>query len=235
MTSSAIMSKGQLTRVTCSRIGRISLIVSILWSVTSTRGASNSTSSFSLLVTNCGETYPRSICIPSWTSTVVSSPLEDSIVSTPSAPTWSSASAISCPIVVVVAGRDRRDGLDVRRALDGLGGLAELGHEVVAGLVDPFFHRHGVGSRRHDLQTKVDHLAREDRGRRGPVSRGVVGPARHLLDELRAGVLDRVLELDGAGDRHAVVDDLRDAVGRLEHDVAAARVPGSRRRRRRAC
>mmetsp|Transcript_46071 Transcript_46071/g.73775 ORF Transcript_46071/g.73775 Transcript_46071/m.73775 type:complete len:344 (-) Transcript_46071:256-1287(-) len=83
---------------TASRIGMRSLTVSIFWSVTRMRAFSNSTCRRSLLVTNCAERYPRSISMPSSTSTMVSRPLPFSMDSTPSAPTFSMASAIMAPI-----------------------------------------------------------------------------------------------------------------------------------------
>lgn len=57
--------------------------------------------------------------------------------------------------------------------------------------------------------------------------------AAHLLDELRAGVLDGVLELDGARDGHAIVDDLRHAVPLLKHHVAPCTLPPESRLRSR--
>jgi hypothetical protein len=67
----------------------------------------------------------------------------------------------------------------------------------------------------------VDHLAGQDgRGRR-PVARRVVGPAGHFFDQLGARVFDGVLQLDGPGDGDAVIDDLGDAVGLFQDDVAA--------------
>ena len=51
------------------------------------------------LVTKYGERYPRSNCMPSTTSRVVSIDLASSTVMTPSLPTFSMASAIRSPIV----------------------------------------------------------------------------------------------------------------------------------------
>src|SRR5437660_1405585 len=61
--------------------------------------ASSSTASiFSGSVTKYGERYPRSNCIPSTVSSVVSRPFASSTVITPSLPTFSIASAILSPI-----------------------------------------------------------------------------------------------------------------------------------------
>lgn len=51
--------------------------------------------------------------------------------------------------------------------------------------------------------------------------------ATHLLDELRAGILKGVLQLNGPRDGHAVVDDLRHAVALLQHNVPACTKKGS--------
>mmetsp|Transcript_19382 Transcript_19382/g.33481 ORF Transcript_19382/g.33481 Transcript_19382/m.33481 type:complete len:258 (+) Transcript_19382:692-1465(+) len=53
-TSSAMMSRGALRRVTCSRMGTMSRMLSIFWSVTSTRTLSYSARRRSWLVTNWG-------------------------------------------------------------------------------------------------------------------------------------------------------------------------------------
>mmetsp|Transcript_3736 Transcript_3736/g.9338 ORF Transcript_3736/g.9338 Transcript_3736/m.9338 type:complete len:258 (+) Transcript_3736:695-1468(+) len=55
VTSSAMISRGWFRRVTCSRMGMMSRMDSIFWSVTITRQLSYSTSRRSWLVTNWGE------------------------------------------------------------------------------------------------------------------------------------------------------------------------------------
>ena len=49
----------------------------------------------------------------------------------------------------------------------------------------------------------------------------------HLLDELGARVLEGILQGDGSGDGHAVIDDLGHPVGLLQHHVAACTGKGS--------
>mmetsp|Transcript_10800 Transcript_10800/g.40036 ORF Transcript_10800/g.40036 Transcript_10800/m.40036 type:complete len:313 (+) Transcript_10800:808-1746(+) len=98
MSSAMIKSGSPPFCETCSKIGTKSLTWSIFASVTRMRHPSNSTESFSLLFTNCALRYPRSISMPSSTSTTVSKPLPFSMESTPSAPTFSIASAIISPI-----------------------------------------------------------------------------------------------------------------------------------------
>ena len=65
-----------------------------------------------------------------------------------------------------------------------------------------------------------DRLGENGRGRRA-VTGDVVGLGGGFLQELRAHVRERVLELDLLGDGHAVVGDGRGAVLLVERDVAA--------------
>ena len=80
-------------------------------------------------------------------------------------------------------------------------------------------HRVGAGA---DVLEALgdDRLGKDDGGRRA-VAGDVVGLGRDFLDELRAHVLERVLELDIAGDRDAVVGDRGGAELLVEDDVAA--------------
>jgi hypothetical protein len=63
-------------------------------------------------------------------------------------------------------------------------------------------------------------LAEHDRGG-GAVAGDVIGLGRDLLEELRAHVLEGLLELDLAGDRDAVVGDRWGAEFLVEDHVAA--------------
>jgi hypothetical protein len=53
------------------------------------------------------------------------------------------------------------------------------------------------------------------------ISRDVIGGRRHLLHEAGTNVLEAVLEFNALCDRHAVLRDLRGAIGLLDHNVAA--------------
>ena len=55
----------------------------------------------------------------------------------------------------------------------------------------------------------------------GAVAGNVLGLGRRFLEQLRAHVLERVVELDVLGDGHAVVGDGGRAVLLVERDVAA--------------
>ena len=97
-TSSAIINNGRPDCTAGSNTGSNSLRLEIFLSWMRIYGFSISTSIFSVLVTKYGEMYPRSNCIPSTTSMVVSVPLASSMVITPSLETLRIASAMSLPI-----------------------------------------------------------------------------------------------------------------------------------------
>jgi len=63
-------------------------------------------------------------------------------------------------------------------------------------------------------------------GRRGPVTGDIVGLGRHLLGQLSAEVFVRVVELDFAGHRDAIIGDGRRTPLLVQHDVAALRTEG---------
>ena len=71
-----------------------------------------------------------------------------------------------------------------------------------------------------------DGLRQQGRGG-GAVACDIVGLGRDLADELRAHVLECVLELHVLCDGHAVVGDQRRAELLAEHDVAALRAKGN--------
>ena len=89
--------------------------------------------------------------------------------------------------------------------------------------VDPALDQHRVAAaldRRHALLD--DGLGQHDRRRR-PVADGVVGLDRRFLDQLGAHVLERVAQVDLAGDGDAVVGDLGGAGDLLQDHVAPLR------------
>ena len=88
-------------------------------------------------------------------------------------------------------------------------------------LLDAALDDHRVGAGGDVPEALGDHrLGQDDRGGRA-VAGDVVGLGRDLLEELRAHVLERVLELDVARDGDAVVGDRRRAELLVEDDVAA--------------
>src|SRR5438105_4097712 len=95
-----------------------------------------------------------------------------------------------------------------------------------AGPLDAALERHRVGTGRDVLEAFAhDRLGENGRGGR-TVTGDVVRRRRHLAHELRALVLEDVLDLDLAGDRDTVVRDRRGAVSLVEHDVAPLRAKG---------
>ena len=101
--------------------------------------------------------------------------------------------------------------------------LLELGDDRLDALLDAALDAHRVGPGADVLEAfGDDRLGKNDGGRRA-VAGDVVGLGRDLLEELRAHVLERILELDVAGDRDAVVGDRGRAVLLVEDDVAALR------------
>ena len=122
----------------------------------------------------------------------------------------------------------RRDGGDLRDALlagyRGGGGQQRLGHGV-GGLGDAQPQCDGVGAGGDVAQSGLDDGLRQHGGGGGAVAGDVVGLGGHRLDQLGAEVLERILEVDLAGDGDAVVGDGRAAERLGQHDVAVPRGP----------
>ncbi len=150
---------------------------------------------------------------------------DSSTVTTPSLPTLSMASAMTSPMAGSAAEIDATwaisDLSSTSLACDAMDSTA-----AVDRLVDALLQRHRVGAGGDVAQAGLhDGLRQHGRGG-GAVARDVVGLGRHLLDELGAHVLERVLELDLAGDRDTVVGDRRRPELLLEDDVAALGAEG---------
>ena len=120
-----------------------------------------------------------------------------------------------------VGGADRRDLGDLVVALDGLGDALDGRGQGALGGVDAHLHLHRVGAGRHVLETAVDDRLGQDRGRGGAVAGDVLRLGGSFLEELRAHVLERILELDLPGDGHAVMGDRGAAVLLVQGDVAS--------------
>ena len=108
--------------------------------------------------------------------------------------------------------------------------LARLARSSVGdgldGLLDALLERDGVGAGGDVAQALAHERLSENGGGGGSVARDVVGLLGDLLDELRADLLVRVVELDLLGDGDAVVRDRGGAPLLLENDVATARAQG---------
>ena len=103
--------------------------------------------------------------------------------------------------------------------------LEVLDHRVDRGLDAPL-EAHRVRAGGDVLQALADDRLSEDGRRRRAVAGNVVRRRRDLADELRALVLEDVLELDLASDRDAVIRDGGRAELLVEHDVAPLRAKG---------
>src|SRR4051812_1717898 len=121
---------------------------------------------------------------------------------------------------LLIAGRDRGDAGDLLLAGDLLRLRADVLDDLVDGDLDALLQAERIRAGGHVLQTLADdRLGEHGRGRRA-VAGHVVGRGRDLADELRALVLEDVLDLDLASDGHAVVGDRRGAELLVEDDVA---------------
>ena len=119
-------------------------------------------------------------------------------------------------------GADLGDGL----ALDGRGLSLSNSDDLVRGRGDARAQRRRVRPGGDVAQARGDHGLGEHGGGGGAVARDVVGLGRGGLGELGAQVLERVAQLDLAGDGDTVVGHRRAAELLLQHDVAAARAEG---------
>ena len=163
--------------------------------------------------------------MPSVNSSSVVSVLDSSTVITPSLPTLVNASPISSPISRSCAEIVATWAISFS-PLDRCGHLVERGGDGLDGRVDTPLERDRVGARRDVAQAGVDHGLGEHGGGGGAVTGDVVGLGGDRLGQLGAQVLVRVVELDLAGDRDAVVGDDRRPERLVEHDVAAAGAEG---------
>ena len=99
--------------------------------------------------------------------------------------------------------------------------LLDARHDRVGGQVDALLEQHGVGAGGDVPHALVDDGLGQHGGGGGAVTGDVVGLGGGFLEELRAHVLEGVVELDLLGDGDAVVGDGRRAELLVERDVAA--------------
>ncbi|EME96580.1 DNA polymerase II large subunit [Streptomyces mobaraensis NBRC 13819 = DSM 40847] len=122
---------------------------------------------------------------------------------------------------LLVLGGQRGHGGDVGLGVDRAGGREQLVGDGLDRGVDALLQGGRGGAGGDVAQTLADQrLGQHGRGG-GAVTRDVVGLGRHLLDELGAQVLVRVLQLDLARDGDAVVGDGGGAELLVDDDVAA--------------
>ena len=124
---------------------------------------------------------------------------------------------------LLVAGRDRRHPGDLVLARDLLGLLLDVLDDGVDGCLDAPFEAERVSAGGDVLQTLADDRLGEHGGGRRAIAGDVVGGRGDLAHQLRALVLEDILDLDLTSDGHTVVRDRRSAPLLVEHHVAAAR------------
>ena len=118
---------------------------------------------------------------------------------------------------------DRRDLRDLCLRLDLLCLALDLLDQRLDRHVDALLDDHRVRARHDVAHALLDHRLCEERRRRRAVARDVVRLRRNFLHELCAHVLERILELDVACNRHAVIRDRRRTILLIEDDVASLR------------
>src|SRR6185312_14397803 len=125
---------------------------------------------------------------------------------------------------VVVTGRDGGDAGDLVFAGDLFALLlAEVLDDRVDGLLDAAAQGQRVRPGGHVFEALANDDLSQQGGGGGAVTGDVVGRRGDLADELGSLVLEDVLDLDLAGDGHAVIGDRRRAEFFVEHDVTAFR------------
>ena len=127
---------------------------------------------------------------------------------------------------LLVGGADGRDLGDLVVALDRHATPSDRLRQRLLGGVDADLHLHRVGARGDVLEALGDDRLGQHRGGGGAVAGHVLGLGGGFLEQLRAHVLERVVELDVAGHGHAVMGDGRRAELLVQGDVAALGAEG---------
>ncbi len=94
-------------------------------------------------------------------------------------------------------------------------------HRSVYCLLHSLLHDHGVSAGGHILHTLPHQCLRQQGGGGGAVAGGIVGLGGNLLHQLRAHVLERIVQFNILGNGHAVVGDKRCAVFLVQHHIAS--------------
>jgi len=122
---------------------------------------------------------------------------------------------------VVVVGGDRGDPGVVLLGLDRVRDAAQVLHQAPDGQVDAPLDQHRVTALADGLHAFLDDRLGDHGGGGGAVADDVIGLDGGFLDQLRAHVLELVLQVDFPRDGDTVVGDHRRAGDLLQDDVAA--------------
>src|SRR3954469_19467703 len=122
-----------------------------------------------------------------------------------------------------VRGADGGHGRDLLAVVDRARDPLDLLHDRVDRGLDAALDDHRVGPGGHHAKALGDERLAEHDRRRGAVAGDVVGLGRDFLEELRAHVLERIVELDVPSDGDAVIGDGRRAELLVEDDVPTLR------------
>ena len=161
--------------------------------------------------------------MPSVNSSSVVIVCASSTVMTPSLPTLVNASPISCADGRRPAPRWSRRARSPARRRPACAALSSASLTASTAASMPRLSDVGLAPAATFLQPGVDQGLGQHGGGGGAVAGDVVGLGRDRLGQLGAEVLVRVVELDLAGDRDAVVGDDRRAERLVQDDVAALR------------
>ena len=102
---------------------------------------------------------------------------------------------------------------------NGLADFPELFDADVDGLVDTSFEDNGICARSHVFAAFFDYCLRQNNCGCGAVAGNVVGFGGHFLDDLRAHVFKRVVQLDLLRNGHAVIGNQRSAELLVQHGL----------------
>src|SRR5690606_31954539 len=120
-------------------------------------------------------------------------------------------------------GANLSDGLEIGTWL---GLVLQLSNDGDGRLVDTALEVHGVHAGSNGLQAFVDDRLSQNGSSGGAVASVIVGTGGNVLDQLRAHVLETVLQLDFLGNGNAILGDGRSAEALLDDDVTAFRAEG---------
>ncbi|GET93272.1 chaperonin HSP60, mitochondrial precursor [Leishmania tarentolae] len=125
--------------------------------------------------------------------------------------------------LLIAVGRDGGDADNVLRSLDRAGLLQKARLHIVDRDIHTTLHVDRVRTLGNALEALAEDAVHKHRRGRGAVTSQVVRLVAHLAHKLRTHVLKAILELNRLRNSHAILRDLRRAVGLLDNHVSALR------------